>query len=113
MLLITLINDLSNYQKGEQIATSLLFDKQRFEGDLGDIGKGRFTRTERIVIADLSPRQSLVEIDVLRAKMKGIGLTKPYVVIGKGFKVLIDGHHTVIAKKLNGQQFVIAKTYYI
>lgn len=92
-------------------STELLLNNIILNTDLGDTGKGRFTEVKRVKIEDLHPRQQTVCGGTLNYKMKGKGLTTAYVVIHKDGNILIDGHHSVIVKKLKGQKFVYAKCY--
>lgn len=93
------------------LSTSDLMGSPVNSMDLGDVGKGRFTITKRIKIADLQPRQTEVSGGTLNYKMTGKGLTMAYVVITATGNILIDGHHTVIVKKLKGQKYIYAKCY--
>lgn len=74
------------------------------------IEKSAFTVRKRVLIESLCPNQVLVEPLLISHKRKGNNLTTPYVLIYKGYNILMDGHHTTIAKKLNGQKYIIALT---
>lgn len=90
----------------------MFFDKVDFTSDLGAISKGLFTSSKRLKIADLTARQTEVDGGTLNLKLKSCKYhTMPYVVLFNGANILIDGHHTVIAKKLKNQTFVKCKIY--
>ena len=79
--------------------------------EFGGIGKGDFKEEKLLIINELIPNQVYVDLDVVKIKMKGKQLTMPYVIKRLGELFLIDGHHTVIAKKLKGQIKVRAKYF--
>ncbi len=95
----------------ENISTEQLMGKPILDIDLGDTGKGRFADFKRIEITSLHPRQTHVSGGTLNYKMAGNGFTVPYVVISDQGNILIDGHHTVIVKKLKGQKYIYAYCY--
>jgi hypothetical protein len=95
----------------DNIKTSVMFGKDVNTDDFGSIGKGNFTVTKRIKIDELQPRQTELCGGTLNYKMKGKGFTTAFVIIKGNDKVIIDGHHTVIVKKLKGYKFVYAKCY--
>lgn len=74
-----------------------------FHNEMPSFGKSDFSIFKIILISELWTNQPEVNDEVVRVKMKGKNLTTPYVIELKGKLILIDGHHTVIAKKLNGQ----------
>ena len=96
----------------ENINTELLMGNPVNKMDLGDLGKGRFTVKKRLKIDELQPRQNQVSGGTLNYKLTGKGFTVPYVAVTESGNILIDGHHTVIAKKLKGQRFVFALCYF-
>ncbi len=75
------------------------------------LGKLDFKNIKVIDISVLLPNQSNVDYDVIEHKRKGKNLSKVYVVRKLDKYYIIDGHHTVIAKKLNGQKKV--KTFFL
>lgn len=99
--------------KGENIETTVFFNRPVCNPDLGALGRGMFTQKKRFKIDELSPRQIYVCEETINYKMKGRWLTTPCIVVSKKETVLIDGHHTVIAKMLNGQKYVYALYYTI
>ena len=80
--------------------------------DLGfeSISKRQFVVKRKIAIDTLCPNQKEVKPLLISHKRKGNQHTTPYVLIYKGYNILMDGHHTTIAKKLNGQKFIYALT---
>jgi hypothetical protein len=94
-------------------STSELMGKPVNTLDLGSVGRGNFTIVKKVTISELEPRQTLVNGGTLNLKMKGKHWTQPCVVVTPNSKILIDGHHTVIAKKLRGQKQVNALCYII
>lgn len=95
----------------ENIETTRFLNHPVNTQDLGSIGKGLFTHIKRVKIDDLAPRQTHISGGTLNRKMSGKDLTTPYVVITDKGNILIDGHHTVIAKKLKGQKYILAQCY--
>lgn len=92
-------------------STSELLGKPVNCMDLGSITKGMFTKYKRVKIESLFPRQTYVEGETLNLKLSGKYFTVPCVAISPSGNILIDGHHTVIAKKLRGQKYVNAMCY--
>lgn len=93
--------------------TEVIFGNPLATDDIGDVGKGRFTITKRITISSLHPRQSMIDDNCLAVKLKSALWTKAFVVITKGKNILIDGHHTVAAKKMKGYKYIMARCYLI
>ena len=91
--------------------TEAIFNNPLATDDIGDVGKGRFTVKRRIPIASIHPRQTMIDDLCLADKVKGKYHTEAFVVITKDKNILIDGHHTVAAKKINGQKYIMAKCY--
>lgn len=71
-------------------------------------GKQDFSKFKIVDISDLHANQKNIDLACLERKLKGKGLSVPYIVEYKEKLILIDGHHTVIAKKLNGQKRIKA-----
>lgn len=94
-------------------STSELMGKPVNTSDLGSITRGNFTKVKKVDISELEPRQTTVNGGTLNIKIKGKHWTQPCVVITPNAKILIDGHHTVIAKKMRGQKLVNALCYII
>lgn len=92
------------------ISTTPFFEKQKIDLGFGEVSKRDFKERKRIRISDLMPNQKLVEDWLIDKKRKGRALTIPYVLVFRGNLVLMDGHHTTIAKKLNGQKYIYALT---
>lgn len=92
------------------ISTAPFFEKQKIDLGFGEVSKRDFKEMKRIKISDLMPNQKLVEDWLIDKKRKGNGLTIPYVLVFRGNLVLMDGHHTTIAKKMNGQKYIYALT---
>lgn len=69
-------------------------------------GKSDFKEFKIIDFKDLYTNQPEIDEKVLANKIRGVNLTLPYVVEFKGKRILIDGHHTIVAKILNGQKKV-------
>lgn len=93
------------------IATEFYFGRGPTFPDFGNINKLSFVSKKRIEISSLRPNQHEVDQDEIELKRKGKRLQDIYVVNHKGENYLMDGHHTVIAKMLNGQKYVTA--YYL
>lgn len=74
-----------------------------------DISKSYFTEIKMINISDVTPNQTTLDIDCLNRKIKNIGLTDIYILDYAGFKIVLDGHHTIISKKIKGIKKVKAK----
>lgn len=91
--------------------TEIIFNNPLSTDCIGDVGKGRFTARKRILISSLHPRQTFIDDDCLADKIKGKYHTCPFVVITKDKNILIDGHHTVAAKKINGKKYIMALCY--
>lgn len=80
-----------------------LFLKSGHQTELPGLNKREFTSDMLVSIDDLWANQPTLDEETLNIKLKGKKLSACYVVGFNGKKILIDGHHTVIAKKLNGQ----------
>ena len=89
-----------NYLKGPH--NEDLFDGKSF-------GMVDFNKNIIVKISDLYANQMALDPEALALKRKGKHLTMPMVVRKNNKLILIDGHHTVIAKKLNGSEKVKAK----
>lgn len=77
-----------------------------------EISKDKFIQSGLVYINELTPNQKTLDTDCLQGKIKGtVKLTSIYVLKYKGLNILIDGHHTVIAKLIKGQIKVRAKIY--
>jgi len=69
-----------------------------------------FTNTKMIDIDSLHPNQWTLDGECLARKIKNKSTHSViYVAFVKGVYVLIDGHHTVIAKQKSGQKRVKCK----
>jgi len=68
--------------------------------------KSDFKEFKMIDFNNIYTNQPEVVESVVKEKQKGKNLTIPYVVEIDGIKWLIDGHHTIISKILNGQKKV-------
>jgi hypothetical protein len=68
--------------------------------------KKDFSEFKIIDFKDLHTNQPEVVDSVVQAKQKNKNLTIPYVAEINGIKCLIDGHHTIVSKILNGQKKV-------
>lgn len=71
-------------------------------------GKNDFKSFRFVSISDLFANQEFIDSKVLNIKLSGKNMSVCYVVEFNEKKILIDGHHTVIAKKLNGLRKVKA-----
>lgn len=67
-----------------------------------EVRKDKFNGRKIVNIADLYPNQAEIDVDLVNNKQKGKLLKTPYVLKYNNKLILMDGHHTVIAKKLNG-----------
>ena len=76
--------------------------------EMPNFGESDFSAFKMVLISDLWANQEEVQPEVIDVKRRGKNLTIPYVVNLKGKLILIDGHHTTIAKKLNGQKKIKA-----
>jgi hypothetical protein len=77
------------------------------------VGQNDFKENKRVKISDLHPNQKYIDSEVLEYKLKNKQLTIPYVLFYLGRYILIDGHHTVISKLINGQKFIYCKYLHI
>lgn len=85
------------------------FLKSDHNENIPAVGKKDFTQTKFIYISDLYANQELIDSKVLNYKLLGKNLSQLFVIEFNNKKILIDGHHTVIAKKLNGNKRVKCK----
>jgi len=91
------------------VPTSFYFHyPHNLHNEMPSFGKADFKGRKTITISDLFTNQPTVQNSVIEAKRKGKNLTTPYVIELKGKLILIDGHHTIVAKKLNGQRKIVA-----
>jgi len=88
--------------------TTYIFDNPLANDDLDVIGKADFTIYRRILISSLHPRQTELDENTLAIKVSGKNHTQAYVVCTPFKNILIDGHHTVAAKKIKGRLYVMA-----
>ena len=72
-------------------------------------GSGDYNKKGFVKIEDITPNQETLDEKCLKMKIKGKNLSLPHVLQYKGKNILIDGHHTVIAKKINGIKKVFCK----
>jgi hypothetical protein len=72
------------------------------------MGPHEFTETKIISVFDLYANQEEINGDHLKKKLKGKNDSVCYVAIFNGKYILLDGHHTVIAKMLNGKSKIKA-----
>jgi len=71
------------------------------------VNRNDFNIKKRIKISDIKPMQERVDMKIVSNKQKGSHkYSIVYVVEHNNNKILIDGHHTVIAKLLNGQKYI-------
>lgn len=78
------------------------------------ISKDCFTTTGILNISDLTPNQKTLDIQCLHLKIKGkLKFSTIQVLKYNGLNILMDGHHTVIAKLIKGQKKVKCKIYKI
>ena len=77
------------------------------------VGKDSFNKAKIINISELHFNQDTVDPDVVLYKKRTKKFSICYVIIINGKKILIDGHHTVIAKILSGKTSIKALTYTI
>ena len=70
------------------------------------IGKDDFILTKRIQISKLISNQEYINKETLERKIKGYDFTMPYVLEIENKFILMDGNHTVIAKKIRGQKYI-------
>lgn len=78
-----------------------------------NLSPNMFSISRKIQIEYLQANQKEIEKDCLSRKLKGVNLSIPIVLIYKGKYILMDGHHTVIAKMLKGFDFIRCKTLII
>lgn len=76
---------------------------------LPSFGKDDFLINKVVKINSLYANQPLIELEALNRKLKGKNLSICYVVEYNNKQILIDGHHTVIAKKIKGNTKVKVK----
>jgi len=72
--------------------------------NFGDVNKSSFSLVRMVNISDLWPNQREVDTDVIDIKVKNKNLSPIYVIQTDGKQFIVDGHHTVIAKKLQGKK---------
>lgn len=68
------------------------------------IGKSDFKCFKFICLDDLYTNHPELDEVALSEKVRGKNLTIPYVIKLRGIMILIDGHHTIAAKIINGQK---------
>lgn len=88
--------------------TQLIFNNPVNQVFVENLSKTDFVTRKRVAIEMLHPNQKYIDDSVLAEKIKGHNHTTPYVLCLNGINVLYDGHHTVAAKKINGQKYIIA-----
>lgn len=93
------------------VSVQNFFDLPQSHIDLIQFGINRnhFVKRKRVKINQLHPNQPEVDPEVILVKRKGRQLTIPVVLQYGTMFILLDGHHTVSAKKMNGQSYVYAK----
>jgi hypothetical protein len=77
--------------------------------EAGIFGRQDFKDKKLIEISSLYANQSTLDIECLALKVIGKNHTVPFVLNYRGINILIDGHHTVISKKINGKKQIKAK----
>lgn len=77
------------------------------------ISRQHFSLNKFIEIDSLHPNQLIIDEECLKRKIKGENLSTVYVVRLNGRNILLDGHHTVIAKKIKGLKKVKCKFHII
>ena len=90
-----------------------LFLKSNHGEDLPAMNKSQFKEVRLIGTKELFANQKEIDSDVLNEKLKGKNHSICYVAISNEKNILIDGHHTVIAKILNGNSKVKCVCYHI
>jgi len=81
--------------------------KQHTE-DLPVFGKEGFIKTKLVKVKNLYANQPHIDPQALALKLKGKNLTQIYIVNYNQKDIVIDGHHTTVAKIMNGQERVKA-----
>lgn len=76
--------------------------------DLPVFGKSDFKNTKLVKVKNLYANQPVIDPSVLAYKLKGQKLSQIYIVNYNQKDIVIDGHHTVVAKIINGQSKVKA-----
>jgi hypothetical protein len=89
-----------------------LFLKKHSE-NLPPMNKNQFKEVKFISVNDIYANQKEIDSKVLNEKLKGKNLSTCYVAVFNGKNILIDGHHTVISKILNGKRKVKVLRYHI
>lgn len=92
------------------LLTSFFF-KQYSESHDFKIGKSDFTRKKVIETSDLVATQVHLDGKTIADKLNNKNLSDIYVVEHDNVLYVIDGHHTVAAKKLKGKEKV--KVYFL
>lgn len=90
-----------------------LFLKPNHGENLPAMNKSQFKDVRFINPKELFANQKEIDSKVLNGKLKGKNHSICYVAISNGKMILIDGHHTVIAKLLNGKRKVKVVCYHI
>lgn len=85
-----------------------LFLKQNHGEIIQGISKEQFTSTRFINTNELYANQPEIDSKCLNEKLKGKNHSILYVYEINDKKILIDGHHTVISKILNGKRKIKA-----
>lgn len=86
-----------------------LFLKYNHLVNIPALNKVNFKNTIFIKIDELWANQRLITTEVLNQKLRNKNLSTCFVVKYMDKKILIDGHHTVISKKINGRNRVKVK----
>lgn len=99
----------------EKYSTEELMGVKKLNLDLftltHNISKSDFKEVKRVKISTLHPNQLDVDGLTLNWKISGKGYTTPFVLITDYGNILIDGHHTVIAKSILGNRYIYCNTY--
>ncbi|MCT3788470.1 hypothetical protein HZQ67_13935 [Elizabethkingia anophelis] len=77
--------------------------------DLPLVGRSQFTKTKLVEISTMYANQEEIDDEALSRKLCGKNLSTIYVLEYRGKNIILDGHHTVIAKKLKGSKKVKVK----
>lgn len=77
-----------------------------------NISKDLFNKTGFFNISELTPNQKTLDVDCLNKKITdAIPPSKIYILLIGDSKIILDGHHTVISKKLKGLKKIKALYY--
>ncbi len=71
------------------------------------VARADFKERKRVLLSEIIPMQERIDMKIIENKRKGfMKYSEPFIVKFKSNLYLIDGHHTAVAKILNGQKYI-------